>query len=155
MHSPHLRTGELWSTSQKAKHLHCLNFPAQKIFSKKKKKRFVASPRLLFIYLCSHLFMSHQWIHFILWAVIQYHYTNFVPITAPALAITSSFDWLPGPYDNILLLQSLPLLALTGISGSPCVFAVQTQSQLGIPFLSPLNNIPPYKQTQFICPFAY
>lgn len=88
--------------------------------------------------------MSHWWIHFILGAVIQYHYISFVPITVPALAIMSSFNWLPGPYDNIMFFQSLPLLALPGISGSPYVFPVQTQSPLGISFLSPLNNIPPY-----------
>ena len=135
MYSPHLRTGELRSTSQKAEHLHSLNFSAQKVCS--------FSPFIIYLFIQSFSYVTLV-DSFYSWAVIQHHYISFVPITAPALAIMSSFDWLPSPYDNIMFFQSLPLLAVPGVSGSPCVYPVQTQSPLGISFLSPLNNIPPY-----------
>lgn len=95
------------------------------------------------IYLFSHLFTSRRGFHFILWAVIQYHCINFVPITAPALAAMSSFDWHPGPCDNITCFQ------LTSSGTTRCLLTLCTppsrQSAMSHSFHH-WNNIPPYNR---------
>lgn len=118
LHRPHLRTRELCPTFQKAKYLRWIFLC----------RRCVAI-HLLFI-LFSHLFTSHSQIHFILWAVIQYHCINFVPITAPALAVMSSFDWHPGPVTTSVF-QSLPLGHYQMSQAHP-VYSPSRHSQLGV-----------------------
>ena len=57
----------------------------------------------------------------------------------------SSFDWHPGPCDNITCFQSLPLGHYQMSQAHP-VYSPSRHSQLGVSLFSPLNNIPPYSR---------
>lgn len=105
MHSSHLGRGEVCSTSSRAEYLHKL---LGILLGK-----FVSSPP--FINLLNNLYQYGLVdVCFILCAVFQYYFNNFIVLIVPALAFRSSFNWL-----------LCPLVRLPIIVGDFCLFCFE------------------------------